>query len=511
VGHLQADHPRLKAVHIDGSKQAEQVHITLGGPNEVVVTFATADYRAPSVVHYGTDEAALSATATGEKRTYTQRYCPEQFQRHPVMPGSYRVVPSREETIRAQNSSAWLPPESESYKNIVSEGDLAPFCWPYLNDRSYYESPTIHHVRLQDLTPSTTYYYACGSEKTRTFSFTTPPPVGPDVPLRVGLWADVGQSNVSLLNADSLRQYKADINLLAGDVSYADGTPWRWDTWSRAMEPMLSENLQLYCPGNHDMASGAEHGISYLARFPSPWQSSGSSSPLWYSIDIGPMHLISLAGTYSPIHPGTAQYEWLMDDLAAVDRTLTPWLVVMWHTPWYNSNGHHQLEAEPMREVLEEVLVAARVNLVISGHVHSYERTKPVRNFAPDECGPVYVVVGDGGNYEGPALPWGETQPSWSAFREASFGTATLEIANATTAVWRWRRHACVQHKDGLFDVWSHEDGATYYVSTGTSDSGCATEDDNSGSASVAVDEAAIRQHPPHCAAATPASATSRR
>lgn len=144
-----------------------QVHITLGGPNEVVVTFATADYRAPSVVHYGTDEAALSATATGEKRTYTQRYCPEQFQRHPVMPGSYRVVPSREETIRAQNSSAWLPPESESYKNIVSEGDLAPFCWPYLNDRSYYESPTIHHVRLQDLTPSTTYYYACGSEKTR--------------------------------------------------------------------------------------------------------------------------------------------------------------------------------------------------------------------------------------------------------------------------------------------------------------------------------------------------------
>lgn len=31
--------------------------------------------------------------------------------------------------------------------------------------------------------------------------------------------------------------------------SYADGVPWRWDTWERAMEPVLSQHLHLFCPG----------------------------------------------------------------------------------------------------------------------------------------------------------------------------------------------------------------------------------------------------------------------
>jgi hypothetical protein len=34
------------------------------------------------------------------------------------------------------------------------------------------------------------------------------------------------------------------------------------------------------------------------------------------------------------------------------------------------------------------------------GHVHVYERTKPVRNYYVDECGPVHITIGDGGNIE---------------------------------------------------------------------------------------------------------------
>ena len=42
--------------------------------------------------------------------------------------------------------------------------------------------------------------------------------------------------------------------------------------------------------------------------------------------------------------------------------------------------------------------------------------------------GTVHLVVGDGGNYEGPAIyeghpsGWRQPQPLWSAFREASYG-----------------------------------------------------------------------------------------
>jgi hypothetical protein len=34
------------------------------------------------------------------------------------------------------------------------------------------------------------------------------------------------------------------------------------------------------------------------------------------------------------------------------------------------------------------------------GHVHAYERTKPVRNYQVDECAPVHITIGDGGNIE---------------------------------------------------------------------------------------------------------------
>lgn len=64
---------------------------------------------------------------------------------------------------------------------------------------------------------------------------------------------------------------------------------------------------------------------------------------------------------------------WLEANLKAVDRKLTPWLVVGWHRynppslsgsgfdadlrpsprPWYNSNWVHQGEAEQMRVAME--------------------------------------------------------------------------------------------------------------------------------------------------------------
>ena len=37
------------------------------------------------------------------------------------------------------------------------------------------------------------------------------------------------------------------------------------------------------------------------------------------------------------------QYAWLLRDLAAVDRSRTPWLLVVMHAPWSNSNYAHQV------------------------------------------------------------------------------------------------------------------------------------------------------------------------
>ena len=58
---------------------------------------------------------------------------------------------------------------------------------------------------------------------------------------------------------------------------------------------------------------------------------------------------------------------WLKADLAAVDRSRTPWLVVGMHAPWYNSNTAHQGEAEDMRRSMEALLYSYGVDLVFAG------------------------------------------------------------------------------------------------------------------------------------------------
>lgn len=128
---------------------------------------------------------------------------------------------------------------------------------------------------------------------------------------------------------------------------------------------------------------------------------------------------------FIPFGSGTEQYNFLVSALAATDRAATPWLVLMWHVPAYSSYTVHYKEADCFRSVIEPLLKAASVDFVINGHVHAYERTHPARppagprldsfrpylrppralrqmyNYALDPSGPVYLVIGDGGNTEG--------------------------------------------------------------------------------------------------------------
>ena len=173
-----------------------------------------------------------------------------------------------------------------------------------------------------------------------------------------------------------------------------------------------------------------------------PHIASASPSNLWWSRDVGPVHIISLC-SYTASTPGSLQHRWLVRDLAAIERGRTPWVIVMLHVPWYHSNSVHREESEGMRRDFEPLLYTAGVDLIIGGHVHAYERTAPLYDHQLNECGPVHLTLGDGGNREGAALPWLHPQPEWSLFREGSFGVGGLTIVNATHAAYNWTRTSC--------------------------------------------------------------------
>ncbi|KAH7854832.1 hypothetical protein Vadar_018210 [Vaccinium darrowii] len=198
--------------------------------------------------------------------------------------------------------------------------------------------------------------------------------------------------------------------------------------------------------GNHEVESfpviyrELEGFIAYNARWPMPYEESGSTSNLYYSFDVVGAHIIML-GSYTNFEAESDQYKWLMTDLAGIDRTVTPWVVVLLHAPWYNSNEAHKGEGESMRKSMEELLYLARVDVVYAGHVHAYERFTRVYNNKKDPCGPVYITIGDGGNKEGLAMSFEKPSPSISEYREPSFGHGRLRILNSTHAIWAWHRN----------------------------------------------------------------------
>merc|ERR1712151_1271066 len=137
-----------------------------------------------------------------------------------------------------------------------------------------------------------------------------------------------------------------------------------------------------------------------------------SETFMWFSYDTGLAHVIFLC-SYCAAHNGSLQYEWLAQDLREANRSITPWIVVAFHVPWYTSSEHHGMsEAAFMRDAMEDLLYNAKVDIVLSGHVHGYERTKPVYK-GEERCdAPIYIIIGDGGNHEGPACPWEANPPA---------------------------------------------------------------------------------------------------
>jgi len=113
------------------------------------------------------------------------------------------------------------------------------------------------------------------------------------------------------------------------------------------------------------------------------------------------------------------------------------------HCPWYSSNVNHYGDKQTvlMRESMEDLLYEHNVNIVLSGHVHAYERTYPVYRNMTNKNGIVYITIGNGGNLEGLDNKYYE-QPSWSAFRNGTnYGHGILSIINREKLVWTWYRN----------------------------------------------------------------------
>ncbi|KAI1800194.1 Metallo-dependent phosphatase [Daldinia bambusicola] len=146
-----------------------------------------------------------------------------------------------------------------------------------------------------------------------------------------------------------------------------------------------------------------------------------ANPPFWYSFEYGMLHFVMIntetdfedapdgkggsAGLNAgPFGAPDQQLQFLEADLASVDRTVTPWLVVGGHRPWYSTGGGG---CTPCQDAFEPLFYKYGVDLAIFGHVHNSQRFQPTyKNKADpkgmdDPAAPMYIVAGGAGNIEG--------------------------------------------------------------------------------------------------------------
>ena len=144
-------------------------------------------------------------------------------------------------------------------------------------------------------------------------------------------------------------------------------------------------------PGNHDYGSPEAKG--YFAYF---GPRAGDPDKGYYSYDLGAWHVVALNSECAHVggcQQGSPQEQWLRADLAAHPTRCT---LAYWHKPRYSS-GNHGADVE-MGDLWSD-LMAADVEVVLSGHDHDYERLAPLDNEGqPSPQGVRSFVVGTGGD-----------------------------------------------------------------------------------------------------------------
>jgi hypothetical protein len=219
-----------------------------------------------------------------------------------------------------------------------------------------------------------------------------------------------GQINKNIFK--QMQKYRPDIALFIGDI-VNDGNNYEdWEAYFFGPGKDLLLNTPFYsCLGNHE--NNASWYYDFFA-FEQPRN--------YYSFDYGDVHFICLDSTdfikpenypYSAgeIHPGNAQYDFLVRDLNSAAAVSAKWRIVFFHYPPYVSGGYQVEDLRQLCPIMEQY----GVDIVFNSHTIVYERSHPLRSGKVDfDEGIIYIVAGGAGAMPEWLLPKREWHTSQS-------------------------------------------------------------------------------------------------
>lgn len=354
---------------------------------------------------------------------------------------------------------------------------------------------TEHSVTLTQLPSDTKFSYRVGTSQqilaqSANQYFVTNPTADTKRPIRFWAMGDFGAGNTATYttNQKAVRdQFLArksgpmDLWVWLGDNAYCCGDDQQYQSqvFDFYGSRILGNMAILPSPGNHEYyatpsaTDQKDRNIPYydMITVPTKGEAGGvpSGSEAYYAVNYGNVHFISLdsygfdEGKYPLYDKNSPQYQWLEKDLAA-NKSL--WTIVFFHHPPYTKRSHDsdvEVALGQVRQTLVPLFDQYKVDLVLNGHSHVYERsflikghtgysptfdpkkhvvqdtkasyTKEAKPIINKDEGTVYMVIGSAGR-----LDWnGQLQPHpSSAYSNYQLGGSGLFTVNENRLDAEW-------------------------------------------------------------------------
>ena len=256
---------------------------------------------------------------------------------------------------------------------------------------------TEHEVKVSGLFADRRYGYKLGSTAfilqagNDNYFYTAPLPgsVRPVYCWALGDFGNGSQEQQAVLQSylnymDTMRN---DVWLWLGDNAYNSGTDQEYSDYVFQVYEQVFRHWNFFpALGNHDYGqsgylSPAALGTTFpyfdIFHLPRFGEVGGVSSGTekYYSYDYANIHFITLDSYGAYNFPGSPMYEWLKIDLR---RNKLKWVIVNFHHPPFSKGSHDsdtEIEMVNMRLNVVPLLEKYGVDLVLTGHSHTYERS----------------------------------------------------------------------------------------------------------------------------------------
>lgn len=248
---------------------------------------------------------------------------------------------------------------------------------------------------------------------------TLAPSASPQAPMQLLAAGDIADCSMAgaALTSELLAEFPEATIAVLGDLAYPTATAERFDS---CYDPTWGQFVDRTRPaiGNHDL--DADGGAPYYATF---GEAAGTPGEGWYSYELGSWHVVVLNSNCDRIgcEEGSAQYQWLVADLAASEAFCT---VAYLHHPRFTSGLHGD---DPRIGPFWTALADAGADVILVGHDHHYERFAPLAaDGTADPAGIRQFIVGTGGGIIRPVV---RAAPGSEVIVDDAWGVLRLELS----------------------------------------------------------------------------------